>query len=282
MIQAKLNLFPSDFRHDGRFPIRLDVPQPPPPEDRPLTEIHDARALQAGDETMAFFEAHGFVLLPHATAVTDWNADPKDGYMAEVEGLIRAHLLPERRLVIPPFGTIVRRGEGTGNGYAGGVHQDCGIGVDDYQAMIAGFANAESAAMWRAYFDNPDVERYLLIDFWRTTNMPGPLRHMPLALCDPNTVEPGDIVPTDIHGVAPGGQSVPQMAMRRNPGQAWYYYPGMTGDEVLAFKLFDCAKANPRAMRSCFHTAFADPTTPIDAAPRQSCEFRVGVFVLKD
>jgi len=282
MTKAQLNAFPADFQYAGRFPIRLDVPPPPPAQDRPWTDIHDARPLQAGQDVTAFFERHGFVLLPHVTAVTDWTADPKDGYLAEVEALIRTHLLPGKRLHIPPFGTLVRRGEGTGNGYAGGVHQDCGIGPDDFQAMIAGFSTAEFGAQWRAYFDSPAVERYLLIDFWRTTGMDAPLRHMPLALCDPDSVDPADIVPTDIYGIAPAGRSVPQMAVRRNPGQAWYYYPGMTGDEVLAFKLFDCSKDDPQAMRTCFHTAFADPAAPDDAEPRRSCEFRVGVYVLKD
>ena len=280
MIQAQLNAFPSDFHYDGRFPIHLDAP--PPPQARPFTEIHDARALQAGRDVTAFFETHGFVLLPHDTAVTDWDAAVTDGYLAEVEALIRTHLLPGRTLGIPPFGTLIRRGAGTGNGYATGVHQDCGIGPDDFQALVVGFSNAESAAFWRAFYDRPDVERYLLIDIWRTTDMTGPLQHMPLALCDPNTVEAADIVPTEIHGVAPEGRSVPQMAVRRNPGQSWYYYPGMTGKEALAFKLFDCSKDDPAAMRSCFHTAFEDVTAPADAEPRRSCEFRAGVFVMRD
>ncbi len=73
------------------------------------------------------------------------------------------------------------------------------------------------------------------------------------------------------------------MALRRNPGQQWWYYPEMTTDEVLAFKLFDARKsdAEPR-LRSCFHTAFAHPDTPEDAEERQSCEYRLGVWLLRD
>ena len=283
MIQAQLSAFPPDFRYNGRFPIDLRAPMPPPPEARPLTDIDDARAMQDGQDPTAFFDRHGFVLLPHASRVTDWDAAPQaNGYLAEAEALIRTHLLPGRRLVVPPYASLVRRGEGTGNGYAGGVHQDCGIGPDDYQGLVAAFANPEAAAGWRAFYDTPEVEGYLLIDFWRTIGMAGPLRHMPLALCDPASVDPADVVMTEIYGVAPDGRAVPQMVVRRNTAQRWYYYPGMTGEEVLAFKLFDCRKAEPGALRSCFHTAFADPTAPADAEPRQSGEFRVGVFVLKD
>ena len=104
---------------------------------------------------------------------------------------------------------------------------------------------------------------------------------MPLTVCDPASVDLDDIVPTDVYGITPQGRPARNMALRRNPAQKWYYYPEMTGAEVLAFKLFDCRKDEPGALRSCFHTAFADPTAPADAEPRSSCEFRVGVYVLK-
>jgi hypothetical protein len=57
----------------------------------------------------------------------------------------------------------------------------------------------------------------------------------------------------------------------------------MVGGEVLVLKLFHCFKddARPR-LRTCFHSAFADPDTPPDAEERQSCEHRVGVFFLKE
>ena len=281
MIQATLNTFPPGFRPEGRFQIRLDAPPPPPPETRPLTDIGDARALQGDQDATAFFDCHGFVLLPHATQVTDWTADPKD-YLAECEALIRTHLLPGRKLSIPPFASIVRRGEGTGNGYAGGVHQDCGIGPDDYEQLVGAFAGPQAAAGWRGFYDRPEVEAYMVIDFWRVTHMSGPLRHMPLGLCDPASVEADDIVPTEIYGVAPEGRPVRNLGLRRNTDQRWYYYPEMTNDEVLAFKLFDCRKDEPEAFRSCFHTAFAHPATPADAEPRKSCEFRVGIYILKD
>jgi hypothetical protein len=285
MIQATLNTFPPGFRADGRFQIRVDAPPQRPdaaPTERPLTGIDDARALQGDADVATFFAAHGFVLLPHATQVTDWSADPSDRYHAEIEDLIRTRLLPGRTLVIPPFASIVRRGGGSGNGYAGGVHQDCGIGPDDYEHLVGAFAGPQAATGWRTFYDRPDVEAFMVIDFWRVTDMAAPLRHMPLAVCDPASVDPDDTIPTEIYGVAPEGRPLRNLGLRRNAAQHWYYYPGMTNDEVLAFKLFDCRKAYPAAFRSCFHTAFADPTAPADAEPRKSAEFRVGVFILRD
>ncbi len=283
MVQAALTAFPPDFRYPGRFTIHLNADNDPPPAaPPPPTEIHDARPVQAVGSAAAMFEDYGFALLPHITDVSDWDADPAAGYKAEVEHLIATQLLPGRRFEIS-FGSLNRRGRGTAQGYAGGVHQDCGYTLEDYQQMIGAYASPEAAQGWRAMYDRGDVEGYMLIDFWRVTNMREPLRHMPLTLCDPSSVDPADIVPTELAGL-PGAKVPPyQMALRRNPAQRWYYYPGMTMDEVLAFKLFDSRKSDgePR-LRSCFHTAFAHPDTPEDAEPRQSCEYRLGIWVMKD
>ena len=114
--------------------------------------------------------------------------------------------------------------------------------------------------------------------------MRGPLLHMPLALCDPSTVDLDDLVPTAITGIAPSGLPTHHVSLRYNPRQRWYYYPRMGLDEVLAFKLFECRKdeSEPSRFRSVFHTAFADPDAPADAEERQSCEHRVGVLMLRD
>lgn len=284
MVQAALTAFPADFRYPGRFTIDLNAAndRPPPAAPPPLTEIHDARPLQASMSAAELFDRHGFALLPHATAVTDWDADPATGYRDEVEHLIAMHLLPGRRFRVS-FGAMNRRGRDTPQGYALGVHQDCGYLLEDYQQLVGAYSSPEAAQGWRAVYDADDVDGYVLINFWRTTHMRGPLRHMPLTICDPQSVALDDIVPTELLGL-PGTRVAPyQMALRRNPDQCWYYYPDMTTDEVLAFKLFDSRKSDgePR-LRSCFHTAFVHPDTPADAEHRQSCEYRLGIWLLKD
>jgi hypothetical protein len=50
----------------------------------------------------------------------------------------------------------------------------------------------------------------------------------------------------------------------------------MTVDEVLLLKCFDSTTDGPA--RFAPHTAFADPTTPPDAPPRESIELRTLVF----
>merc|ERR1711924_565023 len=52
----------------------------------------------------------------------------------------------------------------------------------------------------------------------------------------------------------------------------WFYFPHMHKDELLIFKQYD---SDPNASaRYCFHTAFNDPTIPVDAPARQSIEVR--------
>jgi len=284
MTAARLNgLFPPDFVARGRFTAAVGTPPPgaPPPF---RVEIGDARALQAGAESeAAFFADHGFVLLPHATAVRDWDAEIASLYLAEIEAIIRDRLLPERRLEIQQGPYLLRRGRGTATPFYGeGVHQDHGLTPDDYAKNVGAFAGEEAARWWRLRFDRDDVAGFMAIDFWRTTNMAGPLRHMPLALCDPASVAAEDLIQTALTGIAPEGRETNHLSLRFNPAQRWYHYPLMTGDELLVFKIFQCTKGGEDGLASCLHSAFADPDTPADAEQRQSCEHRVGVVLLKD
>ena len=284
MSAAQLNgLFPSDFVVEGRFKAAVGAPPPNAPIFPPI-EIHDARALQAhSDSEAAFFAAHGFALLPHATQVRDWDRDVANFYLAEIEAVIRERLLPGRRLEIQQVPFLIRRGRGTSTPfYANGVHQDYALTPDDYEKSVGAFAGPQAAHWWRGRYDRDDVAGFMSIDFWRTTNMAGPLRHMPLAVCDPTSVAGGDVIPTTLTGIAPEGRETHHLSLRFNAGQLWYHYPLMTGDELLAFKLFECWKEGDAGFASCFHTAFADPDTPADAEQRQSCEHRVGVLLLKD
>jgi hypothetical protein len=284
MAFAQLNgFFPPDFVADGRFSAAVGTPPPGAPRFPPV-EIRDARALQAGAASeAAFFAEHGFVLLSHASTVRDWDTEIASLYLPEIETIVRNRLLPGRRVEIQQGPYLVRRGRGTNTPfYAEGVHQDHGLEAEDYAHNIGAFAGPEAARWWRQRFARDDVAGFLAIDFWRTTNMAQPLRHMPLALCDPTSVARDDVIQTVLTGVAPEGRETQHLSLRYNESQHWYHYPLMTVDELLAFKIFQCWKQDEPGLASCLHSAFPDPDAPADAEPRQSCEHRVGVLVLKD
>jgi hypothetical protein len=278
---VRLNgFFPSDYQVEGRF--RAAVGAPTPERAYPPVEIGDARALQAGRDPAAFFAEHGFVLLDHPTAVRDWDSEVASIYMAEIDAVIREQLFPGRRIEVQQFPSLLRRGRDTPVPfYAEGVHSDGGRDADDYQNNIAAFSNPDFARFWRERYDKEDVEGLIWVDFWRPTNMAGPLRHMPLALCDSASLDPADLVPTALTGIAPEGKVTHHLSLRFNAGQRWHSYPEMRCDELLAFRLGGFLK-QPGPPLNCFHSAFRDPAAPTDAEQRQSCEHRVGVLLLRD
>jgi len=55
----------------------------------------------------------------------------------------------------------------------------------------------------------------------------------------------------------------------------WYYYPAQRADEVLLLKCYD---SDTQRASFTAHSAFDDPTSPADAAPRESIEVRTLAF----
>lgn len=295
MVEAILNGFiRRDLVTEGPVLIRVNGPAegPMPWEAAPPIEISDARGLQTGDTSAHdCLAANGFVLVDHISQVADWDsgasADPgRDDilnvYMPEIEALIRDHLLPGRKLEIRQGPYLVRRGPGS-NPYAQGVHQDYGLTPDAYQESLEAFSTPEYAQAWRERYDQPDVAGFMVLNFWRTVYMDEPLRHLPLAICHPASVTMEDLVPAALVGFTPSGKNTNQLSLRYNPAHRWHYYPHMTTGEVLVFKIFEHFKDAPAdGLKTVFHTAFKHPDTPANAPERQSCEHRVGVFILRD
>lgn len=283
-IQAELNGF---YTPGFASPARQRFPIGSSPlglEDTPRTvTIIDARALQTTEALpeAEFLSRHGFVLLSHPTQVRDWDNEVAGVYHPEIDRLIRQRLMPGRRIQIAPA-PLLRRGRGTATPfYANGVHSDGGVGLEDHLHNMEAFAGAEAARRWRERYEQDDVAGLVWLNFWRPTNMAGRLEHMPLAVCDPTSLDARDLVQTGMTGLAPEGRETHHLGLRFDAGQRWFYYPGMGCDEVIAFKLAEFWKA-PSPMRNCFHAAFQDPAARPDVEARQSCELRVSVLVLKD
>jgi hypothetical protein len=283
MIQAALNGFlPPDF--DAATMPLIDLANPPPPRSRRdygLIEISDGRSREPLSEAECFAR-DGFVILPHATRVRDWDADIADIYLAEIEAIIRDRLFPGVRVEVQQRPNVVRRGRETSLPYANGIHSDGPLTPQHFAENVAAFAGPNAEQWWLGQYNRPEVRGFLQIDFWRTTNMTDPLRHMPLALCRPASLDMADIVPTRMIGIAPDRNMTRHLVLRFNPEQEWFYIPEMAGDEVLAFKLCEFWKDEETRPQNVFHTAFAHPDAPEDAEHRQSCEHRVGVMILRD
>ncbi len=113
--------------------------------------------------------------------------------------------------------------------------------------------------------------RFSIVNLWRPIR--GPLRDAPLALCDVESVAPGDLVAADLVYRDRTGENY---LMTYRPGHRWFYVPEMRADEVLLLKCYN--SADDGRARFLPHTAFLDPTAPADVLPRESIELRTFVF----
>ena len=284
-------LQPGERLHIDMRPGARQAPAAAPPT--PITvEMHDARVLQtaSGCAPADFFKQYSFVLLDHQTAMSEsgWSewGEVASVYAAEVDALVTEELRVDGMVRVNTSGSVaIRRGPGA-DGYGTGVHQDYGVTPDDFEANLAAFTagtpHGSVAGQWREKFDADRVRGFAMINFWRPIRpMQKPLESMPLAVCDPRTVSPDDLVPSALLGFTPSGVPTVYLTLKYSPTQRWYYYPTMTTDEVLVFKNFEYFKGRDEdgsIVRSCFHTAFTDPGTPQTAEPRHSAEYRVEVW----
>jgi hypothetical protein len=94
-----------------------------------------------------------------------------------------------------------------------------------------------------------------------------------LALCDAGSIEAKDFVPSDLIYRDKVGETYRFMY---NPNHRWFYFPHLERNEVILLKCYD-SKEDGRA-RFTAHTAFKDPTSAPNAAPRESIEVRALLF----
>ena len=113
--------------------------------------------------------------------------------------------------------------------------------------------------------------RFAIVQVWRAIR--NPIEADPLAICDARTLTQGDLVVSERRYPDRIGQTY-QIAY--NPDHEWYYFPKMTRNEAVVFKVFDSA-TDGRA-RFTAHAAFVDPMSPANAGPRESIEMRALVF----
>jgi hypothetical protein len=141
-------------------------------------------------------------------------------------------------------------------------------------------ARERTRATYTARFpDGPGFHRALVTSLWRVFSPPP--QDWPLAICDYTSVRPDeglnnrmylvDEIPDDLYvdmpADAPGASG---FEFYHNPDHRWWYFPDMTRDEILFFKLNDSDES--RAWRVP-HTAFHDETAKA-TQPRHSIELR--------
>lgn len=244
---------------------------PPPGEPRTTTvndphrvEIASARAILSE----VSLDEEGFGLVQHHSAVRDFydDAEVKRVYYPEAEQILKEMTGADRVHIFDH--TVRRRVPGSEDRRADAprqpvprVHVD--HTVKSGPQRVRDLLPDEAEELLRG--------RVQIINLWRPIR--GPLQDAPLAVCDALSVKPEHLVPSDLIYKDRVGETY---SVTFDPAHRWYYVPEMEVEEVLLLKCYD-SKTDGRA-RFAPHTAFTDPTTPVDALPRESIEIRALVF----
>jgi hypothetical protein len=226
--------------------------------------IHDVRPVAPG----LSLDREGFVLLPAPTGVDDLHDQDavRTRYYAEAISMLE-ELTGAYRVVVFDH-TIRRRIPGAADRTRGIPRQPVPRVHNDYTLRsgpqrVRDLLGKESAELLR--------RRFAVINVWRP--ILGPVQDAPLAVADARSVDRDDLVATDLIYPDRTGEIY---YVKYNPSHRWFYAPGMRRDEVMLIKCFD--SADDGRARFVPHSAFVDPSAPVDARPRESIELRTLVF----
>jgi len=230
-------------------------------EDRVMT-VRNGRPLRGEFD----LETQGFVFVDHPTAMKDFldEAELKSVYYKEVEELVKRETGARR---VHVFDHTLRSGDEDFRNERQ-VREPVTRVHNDYTEW-SGPNRVRDLLPDEA--DDLLTRRFAIVQVWRAIR--NPIESHPLGICDARTLAPEDCVVSERRYPHRVGQTY-QIAY--NPDHAWYYFPRMARDEALVFKVFDSA-TDGRA-RFTAHSAFVDPTSPPDAAPRESIEMRTIAF----
>jgi hypothetical protein len=265
-VEARLNYLP----HGNEKPV-VYAYEPPPGTPRMNFAFEPRRVVIRSARPIApllSLDKEGFVLDRHATRATDLYDDDQvtSVYYREVEQLVRDATGAVKVVIFDH----TRRNSSTPLGQGGLRAREAAASVhNDY-------TDKSGPQRVRDLLDPDEAEarlkkRYVEINVWRPIT--GPVVAWPLALCDARSIDRQDLVAWERRYRDRVGEIY---AVTYNPRHRWFYFPRMLPDEVVFIKCFDSA-TDGRA-RLSVHTAFDDPTTPVNAPPRESIEVRTLAF----
>jgi hypothetical protein len=263
-VEASLNYFAESSQKPV---IYLYEPPPGVPRTTGKSESHSVPIRNARLEGDLSLDRHGFQLVRQETEVHDFY-DPREVeevYYPEIELLLKKATGAEKVVV---FDHQVRniqlskQGEKNAREYVWVVHNDY-TAKSGPRRVRDHLPAAEAEQRLR--------HRFAEINVWRPIR--GPIESTPLAICDAQSIEPRDFVPTDFVYRDKVGEVY---RFTYNSNHRWFYFPHLERNEVIPLKCYD-SKEDGRARFSA-HSAFDDPTTPPDALPRESIEVRALVF----
>jgi hypothetical protein len=213
-----------------------------------------------GHEHAFKLETNGFMALSKAPAensvlFTD-HEDIRLNYYPQVERLLHSTLKPKRIYV---FDHTVR--SSTSGAPSRPVHH---VHIDQtpFSAEARVYVHLPEEA------DHLLKERVRLINVWRPIG--GPVWTEPLAYADSASVNEDDLIA--VRHIYPDREGE-TFALQHAKGQKWYYWSGMTSENVIFLLCYD-SESRSRVP----HSAFTDPRTLEGAPSRESIEVRALLF----
>ncbi|NQU72772.1 MAG: methyltransferase [Rhodospirillales bacterium] len=271
-LSSELGFVEADVNYivdDGIPPVRyLDWPEEAHKAHPATYEGHRVRIHNGRIADQEFtLPTHGFKLVAHHTTVKNFfdEDEIRRVYYPETEQLIKAESGAKRVVV---FDHTLRTAEKSRH-TDGWVRQAVHAVHNDYTERSApqrvrDFLPADEA-------EAALQERYGIVQTWRS--IAPRVESEPLAMCDGRTIPEVGFIRYERRYRDRTGETY---HISYSPEHRWFYFPLMTRDEALVFKVFDTDAS--AGVRFTAHTAFSDPTSPPDAKFRESIEMRALVF----
>ena len=240
-----------------------DIPRDNASYENHTLPIHNARSLSHNFS----LDRQGFMLVQQSSRVHNFynEDDVRNVYYPEAEALLQA-ITGATKVIV--FDHNIRSADRSKQGK--GIQEPVGRVHNDFTDR-SGYSRARIELAARGIeADSLLQHRFSIVNVWRP--IAEPVQSSPLAVCDAQTIASTDLVARDLVYRDRIGETY---AITYNPAHQWFYFPQMKRDEALLIKCFD--SAGNRA-RFTAHTAFDDPTSVIDAPPRESIELRSLVF----
>jgi hypothetical protein len=241
-------------------------------------DIRDGRAADLPGWTEC-----GFQLVRHASAVRDWTDDDEIAsvHYPEVEAVARDLTGCDCALVADHVKRTAEQAKREREqSPVRLVHSDFAADYADVVRVAYRDVHGRgAAALARNGLSGSDVEqarRIVMLQFWR--NLGRAKMDHPIAFLDARTVTPAEGRPFRYTGYVAGGRAFDALAIVApdDPSaHAWYTFPEMTPDEVVAFRTYDTELVRDGKTHFTPHSAFRDPEVEVGKPPRFSIELRV-------
>ena len=265
-VRAKLN-----YTVDNGIPPDYYFYEPDPETklNPPGTDVHEVEIRDAWAQADSFDpDREGFALRAFPAGFKDFGdeATVKAGFYPQVEAFVKRET-GAKRVVI--FDHTIRKRLPADLKQQTTVNRPAVLLVHSDYTVTSGPQRVRDLLPDEA--DDLLQHRVAFYNVWKS--LYDPVEELPLAMCDATTQNEGDMLRMELKYRERTGEIY---VMRYAPSHRWVYFPRMTAEHALVFKTYD-SETDGRA-RFVGHSAFEDPTAPLNPRRRESIEVRTMAF----